>query len=82
MPSRIQTQNFEGVLFGGRSGNFTLLSLVRFPGPGADAMQSWYDLAADYEANENIEATIRVYKAILNYAPDEIHANEALERLQ
>lgn len=82
LPPRVQTQNFEGVLFGGRSGNFSLFPLVRFPGPGEDAMQPWYDLATDYEANENIDAAIRVYKAILNYAPDEIHAREALEHLQ
>jgi tetratricopeptide (TPR) repeat protein len=79
LPPRVQSQNFEGVLFGGRSGYFTLLPTVRYPGPGKDAMQPWYDLAASYENTGDIEQAIIVYEAILDYAPDESRADEALQ---
>jgi tetratricopeptide (TPR) repeat protein len=82
LPPLIQSQNFEGVLFAGRLGNFMPLPPVRFPGPGADAMQPWYDLAANYKANSDIANAIRVYRAILAYAPDESRAEAALEAMQ
>lgn len=81
LPPIVQSHNFEGVLFGGRSGNFTLFPTVRPLGPGTNAMQAWYDLAAEYEAQGNIEKTIQVYQAILNYAPDENQARIALREL-
>jgi hypothetical protein len=55
---------------------------MRYPGPGAEAMQSWYDIAADYEANGDIEHAVQVYEAILDYAPDEVLAREELTRLE
>lgn len=81
LPPIVQSHNFEGVLFSGRNAAFRLLRSVRFPGPGTAAMQVWYDLAADYEAQGDLENAKRAYEAILNYAPDESRATEALARL-
>jgi O-antigen ligase len=81
LPPVVIDQNFEGVLYNGRVGSFRLLPEVRPPGPGTSAMQPWYDIAADYERAGQTEDAIRIYRAILDYAPDETLARERLEAL-
>ena len=81
MPPRIIDQNFEGVLFGGRVASFDLLPEMRLPGPGSAVMQPWYDLAASYESTGETDRAINVYRAILERAPDETAARDALTRL-
>jgi tetratricopeptide (TPR) repeat protein len=78
---RIISQNFEGVLFGGRTASFELLPEMRYPGPGSAYMQPWYDLAALYEADGRVEQARSVYLAILDYAPGEQLARERLANL-
>lgn len=80
LPPRVVEQNFEAVLFN-RVANFELFPEMRRLGPGTTAMQPWYAIASDYLANNQIEDAVRVYQAILDYAPDEIFAQEALIQL-
>ncbi len=44
-------------------------------------MQVWYDLAAEYELQGDVEAAIEVYQAITIHAPEDQRATEALNRL-
>lgn len=81
LPPRSLSQNFEGVLFA-RAAGFELFPEMRFPGPGTQAMRPWYDIAADYEANGQIDRALNAYRAILDYAPDETRARNELARLQ
>ncbi len=81
LPPRALNQNFEGVLFT-RPAGFELFSEMRYPGPGTEAMQPWYDIAANYEANGQVDRAINAYRAILDYAPDETQAQDELVRLQ
>ncbi|HEX2618837.1 MAG TPA: tetratricopeptide repeat protein, partial [Phototrophicaceae bacterium] len=78
LPAFGQGQEFAAVLYGGRVSNFDLLPELRSPGPGRAAMQPWYTIAAQYETDGDLDGAVRVYRAILSYAPDE---NEARERL-
>lgn len=80
LPPRVLNQNFEGVLFT-RAAGFEIFTEMRYPGPGTEAMQPWYDIAADYEANGQLDRAINVYRAILDYAPDEARARDELARL-
>jgi putative inorganic carbon (HCO3(-)) transporter len=82
VPPRVVDQNFEGVLFGGRTASFELLPEMRDPGPGTAFMQPWYDLAAIYEADGRMDAARNVYRAILDYAPGERLARERLNTLE
>ncbi len=81
LPARILDQNFEGVLFGGRRAAFDLLPAMRVPGPGRLVMQPWYELAAMYEVNGDAEQALVVYRAIVEYAPDEDEARQQITRL-
>jgi tetratricopeptide (TPR) repeat protein/O-antigen ligase len=80
VPPRVVSQNFEAVLFG-RVAQFDVIPSMRLPGPGRAAMQPWYDIAVDYEASGDFEGAMQVYRAILDYAPDEQAARDALTRL-
>jgi O-antigen ligase/tetratricopeptide (TPR) repeat protein len=81
LPPRIVWQSFETVLYG-RSARFELLPEMRFPGPGREAMQPWYTIAEIDRNSGDIEHSCTVYRAIMNYAPDEAEAQEWLEILQ
>lgn len=81
VPLRVVEANFEGVLFGGRVASFDVLPEMRLPGPGRAAMQPWYDLAASYEATGDTNAALNVYRAILDRAPEETDALDAISRL-
>jgi O-antigen ligase len=78
---RVQEQNFEAVLFN-RVAAFDVLPEMRRLGPGRQAMQPWYAIAADYLANGNEDAAVGVYRAILDYASDESEAREQIVLLQ
>ncbi len=80
LPPRVVNADFEAVLFS-RFAGFDVLPAMRSPGPGRAAMQPWYDIAAMYEAEGDIEGAARVYLAILDYAPDETEARAELARL-
>ncbi|MBC6935897.1 MAG: hypothetical protein DWB42_08635 [Chloroflexi bacterium] len=80
LPPRLVGQEFAAVLYG-RPAVFDLLPEVRFIGPGRAAMSPWYTIASGYlEAGEPEKAT-NVYRAILDYAPDEREARSQLEQL-
>lgn len=81
LPVRIQSQEFEGVLFAGRRAGFDLLPSMRLPGPGAAALTPYYDLGAEFEAVGRTDDAITVYRYILDLAPEETAAREALARL-
>jgi lipopolysaccharide biosynthesis regulator YciM len=81
VPPRVLNQNFEGVLFG-RAASFEVFLGMRYPGPGTQAMQPWYDIAAEYVAMNLFDRAINVYEAILDYAPVEVRAQEELARLK
>jgi tetratricopeptide (TPR) repeat protein/O-antigen ligase len=81
LPPRVIEQNFEGVLYLGRTASFELPLSMRLPGPGRAVMDPWYRIAQDYERAGNPGAAANVYRAILAYAPDETDALSALERL-
>lgn len=74
VPLRAQSQNFEGVLFGGRVAGFMPFPSGNFPGPGNAIMQPWYDLAVYYREQGNVERTLIVYEALLRVAPEELPA--------
>jgi O-antigen ligase/tetratricopeptide (TPR) repeat protein len=81
LPTRFAGQEFAAVLYGGRPSAFQLLPEVRVIGPGRQAMQPWYDIAADYLNAGQTDRAINVYHAILEYAPDEQEAREQLRKL-
>lgn len=81
VPPRVIMQNFEGVQFAGRVASFSPLPEMRVPGPGHSVMQPWYDLAEIYLSQQNEDAAINVYRAILDRAPDEAQAREQLAAL-
>ena len=82
VPGVVQLHEFEGVLYAGRTAAFALYPPVRQIGPGNAVMQIWYDLAADYEVNNDLEQAIEVYEAIAFIAPEDDRALAELERLQ
>ncbi len=81
VPPRVIEQNFEGVLFGGRVASFDVLPDMREPGPGQRVLQPWYDLAASYRATGETDKAVNVYRAILDRAPEETDARDALAHL-
>lgn len=82
IPPIIQSQEFEGVLFAGRRAQFIPYAPMRFIGRGDTIMQTWYDLAQQYEAEGDIESAIEVYEAIAFNTPENNRAEQELERLQ
>lgn len=82
VPGLPQSQEFEGVLYAGRTASFVLYSSVRQIGRGDSITKIWYDLAINYEENNDIEQAIEVYEAIAFIAPEDERAIEELERLQ
>lgn len=81
VPPRVVDQNFEGVIFGGRVAGFDRLPEMRLPGPGHSVMRPWYDLAASYLADGDTAGAANVYRAILDRAPEEAEARNALANL-
>lgn len=77
-PARVISQNFEGVLFGGRGGSFELYPEMRLPGPGSAAFAPWMDAAADAPPDQ----ARAIYRAILDMAPEQGDARAALDRLE
>ena len=55
---------------------------LRNPGYGSDILQPWYDLASEFELHGQLDAAANVYRAILDVAPVDQRATEALARLQ
>lgn len=82
VPPRILAQNFEGVLFGGRTAAFMLYPEMQLPGPGYSYMEPWYLAAAHAESVGDTERARELYRAILDYAPDERAAAERLAALE
>jgi hypothetical protein len=54
---------------------------MRRPGPGRAALQPWYDLAEQDIIEGRTEEAVRIYHAILYYAPFEAEAREKLNLL-
>jgi hypothetical protein len=81
IPPRVIAQNFEGVLFGGRTASFEIRLEMRPHSSGTDYMQPWYELAALYADSGRVEQAEIVYGAILDYAPGEQLARERLAAL-
>jgi len=82
VPAYLQSVAFENIVFNGRAALFTPYDSVRQIGRGNDVMQVLYDLAAEYEANGDIEEAIIVYEAIAFRAPEDDRALTEIERLQ
>lgn len=80
IPALVDDQNFEGVLYLGRVGPFTLLPEVRRPGPGADVLAPWYAAARDLEASGRTAEAMRMYQLILEYAPGETVSEIELQK--
>ncbi|HEX2906568.1 MAG TPA: tetratricopeptide repeat protein, partial [Phototrophicaceae bacterium] len=80
LPPRTTLQEFAATLYG-RPAIFDLLPEVRAPGPGRTAMQPWYTLAEEYLQAGKTERALKVYNAILEYAPDETEAQEKRREL-
>lgn len=80
-PALVVSQNFEGVLFGGRTANFQLPPALRPPGPGAAILAPLYQLAADYWSAGEVERAANVFRYILNLAPEEARAAEGLAQV-
>lgn len=81
LPPRIVPQGFAGVLYGGRAAALDLMPEMRFPGPGREAMQPWYQIAMEETNAGDIAGARQVYRAILDYAPDEREAAVQLASL-
>lgn len=73
-------QEFAAVMYG-REAVFDLLPEVRLPGPGRAALSAWYDLASAYLEQGQTDAAANVYRAILDYAPFDTEARNALAAL-
>ncbi len=82
LPPRSNPQEFSTVLYGGRFATFDIPAIFRFPGPGTEYMQPWYELAELLEQQGNLDGAIDVYEMIIDYAPEEIEALEELSRLR
>lgn len=81
LPPRVQSQNFEGLLYLGRVADFQIPAIYQFPGPGTRAMQSWYDLAQSYLDAADADGAVNVLRAIIAYAPDETNARQQLDAI-
>lgn len=81
VPPRVIDQNFEGVLFQGRVASFDVFPELRNPGYGSDTLQPWYDLASEFELQGQLDAATNVYRAILDVAPADQYAADALAHL-
>ncbi|MCA0456662.1 MAG: O-antigen ligase family protein [Chloroflexi bacterium] len=80
LPNKAVPQEFAAVLYN-RPAIFQISSLMQGIGPGHTVMQPWYTLADERLKVGNLEGAIRVYRAILEYAPDETEAAERLAQL-
>jgi tetratricopeptide (TPR) repeat protein len=78
LPQRLVLQEFAAALYGRSVATFDVLPAVRQLGPGRIAMEPWYELAAKRLASGDVEGAVRVYRAIVDYAPDEVEARELL----
>jgi hypothetical protein len=81
VPPRVLNQNFEGVLFGGRTASFDLYPEMRPPGPGRAVLQPWYDAAQTALEHGDRALATALYRAILDRAPEETDARAALAAL-
>ncbi|MFW5772894.1 MAG: hypothetical protein ACOCZH_06165, partial [Phototrophicaceae bacterium] len=81
LPPRQVRQRFAAVLYGGRPASFDLFPEMRYPGPGRAALAPWYEIAADYVAQNRPQDARVVYNAILDYAPYETEAHALLAAL-
>jgi tetratricopeptide (TPR) repeat protein len=80
LPPRRVPQEFAAVLYG-RPATFDLPPAMRPPGPGHEAMQPWYEIAETAVQQGDISRARNVYRAILDYAPDETEAARLLAEL-
>lgn len=78
LPARYVQQEFAAVLYGGRQAIFDLAPAMRPPGPGREALAPWYALGDAALADGDPAAATDIYEAILDYAPFEQKAREAL----
>jgi tetratricopeptide (TPR) repeat protein len=82
LPPRQVLQEFTAVLYGRSVAAFDVFPEMRRIGPGRAAMQPWYDIASERLDRGEVEAASQVYRAILDYAPDEVEARERLLSLE
>ncbi len=80
LPPLAVTQEFAAVLFD-RPSQFQVFPEMQAIGPGRAAMQPWYTVAEERAKAGNKDGAIRAYRAILDYAPDETEARDALAQL-
>lgn len=80
LPPKVSRQEFAAVMYD-RPSAFDLLPEMRDLGRGRAAMQPWYELAEQYLSEDDSAGAINVYRAILDYAPDEQEAADALVSL-
>lgn len=81
LPPRQVLQEFAAVMYGRSVALFDVFPEMRRIGPGRAVMQPWYEIAEARIAVDDIEGARRVYRAILDYAPDEEGAREVLNSL-
>jgi O-antigen ligase/tetratricopeptide (TPR) repeat protein len=79
LPPRQVLQEFAAVLYG-RPATFDVFPGMRGVGSGRDAMQPWYTIAEKRLAAGDFEGAMNAYRAILDYAPDEQEALNALSQ--
>ena len=80
-PPLVVSQNFEGVLFGGRTADFQLPPALRPPGPGVAILAPLFALADDYWQAGEVERVANVFRYILELAPEETRAAEDLSKV-
>jgi len=80
IPFRVIAQNFEGVLYQGRTAMFDLAPMMRAPSLGRSVLQPWVDLMQAYRVAGNIEAADNVLWALLDQAPEDRAYFESLAR--
>ncbi len=78
LPPRQVLQEFAAVMYGRSVALFDVFPEMRRIGPGRAAMQPWYEIAAHRLDIGDVEGAKQVYRAILDYAPDEEEAREQL----
>jgi O-antigen ligase len=82
LPPLVIDQNFEGVLFGGRTAGFQAYQEMRRPSVGEDAVSPALDAAETVGAAGDRDFALRIVRAVLEIAPESPRALGLLALLE
>ncbi|MBW4436404.1 MAG: O-antigen ligase family protein [Pleurocapsa minor GSE-CHR-MK-17-07R] len=82
LPPVVVDQNFEGVLFNGRVGNFQVYPEMRRPSVGEEAVAPALDAAELVAASGETDFALNIVRAVLEISPESPHALALAAQLQ